>query len=133
MAPYSIGGESVGEEEYYNLLSKEQFRNLFRIHSKSLRCIQDDDLQIHLPNSTKTPTLDHVQGRVVRKLQGTTEWKNNGKAWIWYSMYFVANLAAFSYKAYCYINRPEVTEVFGTCIVVARGSAQCINLIAHSF
>jgi hypothetical protein len=137
-APHSIGGGQGGEEEEYCnlLLSKAQFRDLFRVYPILLRCVNtnDDDLQmVHLPSSTKTPLVlaDYgVQGRAVRKFQvtTTTDWKNNGKAWIWYMLYIVANLAAFSYKAYCYINRPEATDVFGTCIVVARGSAQCINL-----
>jgi hypothetical protein len=134
--PHSISGGQGGEEdEYSNLLSKAQFRNLFRAYPTLLRCVNtNDDLQTkYLPSSSKAPLAvveNGVQGRAVRKFQGTTttEWKNNGKAWIWYTLYIVANFAAFSYKAYCYISRPEATDVFGTCIVVARGSAQCINL-----
>jgi hypothetical protein len=138
-APNSIGGGQGGEEEEYsNLLSKAQFRNVFRVYPTLLRCVNtNDDLQmIHLPNSTKTPLVleDHgVQGRAVRKFQGTTttDWKNNGKAWIWYMLYIVANLAAFSYKAYCYINRPEATDVFGTCIVVAIEVLKTVTYINY--
>jgi hypothetical protein len=136
-----------GESGDCDLLSKEQFRNLFIAHPDLLRCVQGEH-QRHHANSTKTATSGHGEGRGVRsKLQyksqassttaiftplsvyeTSTEWKNNGAARIWSSLYFLANIAVFSCKAYAYVNRPEATNVFGNCVVVARGSAQCLNL-----
>jgi predicted ferric reductase len=59
----------------------------------------------------------------------STRWKNQQTALIWNFLYLAANLTCFLYKALLYVHhRPETTHVFGNCIVVARGSAQCLNL-----
>ena len=65
--------------------------------------------------------------RLYRRL--ATHWRNSRAATIWVTLFFLANVAAFSYKAahYAY-NREDATAVFGPCIVFARGAANCLNL-----
>lgn len=60
----------------------------------------------------------------------STEWENRKVAVVWLILYAAANIFAFTYKAIKYVNHEEAMAVFGNCIAVARGGAQCLNLNA---
>jgi predicted ferric reductase len=73
-------------------------------------------------------------GHLVRwRRSALTCWRNQRVACAWLSLYAAANVGAFYYKASVYVNDPKhevPREVFGHCVVVARGAAMCLNLNA---
>ena len=48
----------------------------------------------------------------------------------WIGLYVIANVVAFTIKAIKYEDNDEAQAVFGHCITVARGCANCLNLNA---
>ena len=48
----------------------------------------------------------------------------------WIGLYVIANVVAFTSKAIKYEDNDEAQAVFGHCITVARGCANCLNLNA---
>lgn len=115
-------------------ISKEQFDQLFERHPDLLKCF-DDEVSVAVMQrriSTSERTLEEVQEEERENLE---VWENMHARWksekvliVWTCLYVAANIIAFTYKGITYANQEEALNVFGDCIIVARGSAQCLNL-----
>ena len=123
-------------EEPTPFITRDQFLNTFRRHPDML-CVFDDE-------STVASIRESVSSRVLTQEEVLEEeendaqvwqharvhWNNGRVAFVWLALYGAANITAFTYKAVKYNNHEEAQAVFGNCIIVARGSAQCLNLNA---
>jgi respiratory burst oxidase len=114
-------------------ITREQFDDIFERHPELLRCFEDEESRSFRTSSSQNQALTPQEMQQVAKeneqvwLVAHTRWKNEWKSLIWIMLYVAANITAFTYKAITYVNRDEATQVFGSCIVVARGAAQCLN------
>jgi respiratory burst oxidase len=115
-------------------VSKEQFDELFERHPDLLKCFDDEvsvaDLKRRISMSERT-----VEEEEEEEKENLEVWENMHARWksekvliVWTFLYVAANIIAFTYKGIIYSNREEALNVFGDCIIVARGSAQCLNL-----
>jgi len=128
---YDAGG---GDEN--DCITRSQFFNIFERHPDLLTVFQDEE--------TSSSVRESIRNRVVSKVElneetvdneqvwahAHTEWKNRGVALVWLSLYIAANIIAFTYKGIKYARRDEAMELFGNCIIVARGAAQTLNFNA---
>jgi respiratory burst oxidase len=127
--------EDVGADTDH-VVSKAQFHDLFVRHPDLLRCFDDENSVASRHEMAASRTLsrkelvDADQENEQVWLHAHTHWKNKRLFALWTFLYISANVAAFTYKAVTYARRDAATEVFGNCIAVARGSAQCLNLNA---
>jgi len=97
------------------VVNKEQFRDIFRRNPDVLRLFEDP----------KALTDDAVTHRIRR---GKRFWQKQKSLLFWLCLYVAANIVAFTIKAVKYANNEDAMAVFGNCIIVARGAAQCLNL-----
>jgi respiratory burst oxidase len=116
------------------VITKEQFVTMFERHPDLWTCFDDEvtmsvrQQSIRAQESAEPELEDDNNLRVWTHTH--THWKNKKIAYIWGVLYILANIAAFVYKFLYYAQDVEAQAVFGTCINVARGSAQCLNLNA---
>lgn len=113
-------------------ITKDDFNNIFERHPDLLRCF-DDEVSVATRRRTCSEFhQDELQEEEQENLEAWshahTHWKSQKVFWIWAALYVAANITAFAYKGYVYANNQEAHNVFGNCIIVARGSAQCLNL-----
>jgi respiratory burst oxidase len=115
-------------------ITKPQFQDIFKRHPDLLKCFEDE---ISLASIRSTIAHSHLSAEEMEEdeieneqvwTHAHTHWKSEKVALVWIFLYLAANIAAFTYKGIKYANSDEATQVFGNCIVVARGSAQCLNL-----
>ncbi|CAB9515739.1 oxidase homolog protein [Seminavis robusta] len=129
--------EDVGAEEQ-NYMTLEQFEELFRRHPDLLACFEEEGSVAIRQSALKAPVgsdkltaedfqLEEVENEQVW-VHAHTRWKSQKLEYLWFIVYMCANIIAFTYKASVYSNRDDALAVFGTCIIVARGSANCLNL-----
>jgi respiratory burst oxidase len=115
-------------------ISKEQFNQLFRRHSGLGKCFEDEASVAFskMRDSTSELTAEEAQQEQKESLEVWenmhAQWKSEKLLIFWTILYLAANVAAFTYKGLVYSNRDEALNVFGDCIIVARGSAACLNL-----
>jgi respiratory burst oxidase len=124
--------EDVGAIDSH--ITKEQFQELFEKYPDLLRCF-DDEVSIA---ARKRTVMSRIKSNEELDLglqeneqvwsHAHTAWKSQKVSYVWTLLYLLGNIAAFTYKAIVYSNRNDATDVFGQCILVARGSAQCLNL-----
>jgi respiratory burst oxidase len=115
-------------------ISKDQFDDIFQRHPDLLKCF-DDEASVSFQ---KRESLNHKMSIVELQedeqdnlevwVHAHAKWKSEKVALVWTFLYVAANIVAFTYKGIKYAKDDEATQVFGTCIIVARGSAQCLNL-----
>eukprot|EP00550_Attheya_septentrionalis_P000479 CAMPEP_0198281186 /NCGR_PEP_ID=MMETSP1449-20131203/1152_1 /TAXON_ID=420275 /ORGANISM="Attheya septentrionalis, Strain CCMP2084" /LENGTH=691 /DNA_ID=CAMNT_0043976841 /DNA_START=306 /DNA_END=2381 /DNA_ORIENTATION=- len=115
-------------------ISKDHFDDIFQRHPDLLKCF-DDEASVRLQkreiSTRKMSTVERQDNEQENRevwVHAHAKWKSGKLALVWTFLYVIANIVAFTYKGVKYANRDEATEVFGNCIVVARGSAQCLNL-----
>ena len=127
-------GVNIEEQSY---ISKDQFLNIFERHPDMFTVFQDEASLQSLQQSVRSETLSEEELKEVLQWNEQawvharwTEWKNRKVAIVWFLLYLAANVFAFTYKAIKYVNHEEAMAVFGNCIAVARGGAQCLNLNA---
>jgi respiratory burst oxidase len=116
-------------------ITKEQFFKLFVRHPEFLICFDPEAVDVEKVRRASQIYLTKEESmNCVREDEETWQavhhihWKSAYIRDIWILLYFIANLAAFTSKAIRYSNDEKVKLVFSSCIIVARGSAQCLNL-----
>jgi respiratory burst oxidase len=58
-----------------------------------------------------------------------THWRNSHVEIVWTILYIGVNVFCFFSKAlHYYYDHPDATAVFGNCVIIARGAANCLNL-----
>jgi len=128
-----------------SVITKKQFKDMFRKNEDLLRVFEDADNDDQQSLKTVALSKEQKKNQRLRRVQNkkkhqensqiwehawTTKWKNAGAAYVWFFLYIFANITAFVYKAHKYAIYDEAREVFGNCVVIARGAAQCLNLNA---
>ncbi|KAI2498586.1 respiratory burst oxidase-like protein [Fragilaria crotonensis] len=115
-------------------ISKEQFDHLFERHPDLLKCF-DDEVSVAVMKkriSSRKLTWEEVEEQERENLEVWesmhARWKSEKVHIVWTCLYVAANIIAFTYQGISYFHRDETLNVFGSCIIVARGSAQCLNL-----
>lgn len=114
--------------------------DFFSVHSSD----DDDEEEDYAWDEEETRPREHCQpdtstmqqqqqlSKMVRFRRSLrTYWRNQRVACVWLILYALANVMAFYCKAKIYATNPKheaAREVFGNCVVVARGAAQCLNL-----
>jgi respiratory burst oxidase len=126
--------EDVGVEGS-NHLTREQFKSLFDRYPDLLRFFDSDIGNIDLLRQAQERPLTREEleerereNEEVWESMPHVHWKSEYTRTVWAFLYFAANVAAFTSKGIIYANSVNVKNVFGNCIIVARGSAQCLNL-----
>lgn len=147
--------EDVGASEE-NCITLEQFQEIFHRHPELAKCFEteeesptgnkNDDAENNNDNyyapsdmmetsrrsyyqQLEEPEAAHIRKKKTKVWdRACTNWKSQKVAYIWTMLYLMANIFAYSYKATLYSRRDDATAVFGQCVIVARGSAQCLNL-----
>mmetsp|Transcript_11516 Transcript_11516/g.27865 ORF Transcript_11516/g.27865 Transcript_11516/m.27865 type:complete len:746 (-) Transcript_11516:24-2261(-) len=130
--------EDAGVPQGVDYVTKEQFLGMFERNPELMCCFEDEQTLIKRRGSVQEYTFDRKQPFNVldpeeeqdnhQVWSKTTRWKNSRTRWIWTGLWILANIFAFTYKGIKYARRDEAMDVFGNCIIVARGSAQCLNL-----
>ena len=116
------------------IITRDQFLNIFRRNPDMLSAFENDDdddktlVSTHQPVTSLQDDEDEENAQVWESAR--THWKNRRVVILWLGLYAIANVAAFAYSAVKYYFDDEAMAIFGNCIVVARGSAQCLNLNA---
>jgi len=140
------------KKEPIQFITREQFLNIFRRHPAMLRVFDDDDSSLISRRDSIVSSGAFSQKDSIEQIKAEEEenaqvweqadhthwrnglvhldarWRNRRAAFLWLILYFFANIAAFTYKGVLYANNFEAQAVFGNCVIVARGSAQCLNL-----
>jgi respiratory burst oxidase len=126
--------EDLGASEGIHI-TKEQFLTLFARHPDLLRCFDPEAVDVKKMRRASQRSLSKEEiEENERENEETWEsmphihWKSEYIRAIWTFLYSMANLAAFISKAIRYSNDENAKHVFSSCIIVARGSAQCLNL-----
>ena len=129
----SITSSSTTKQEQDNafIITRDQFLNIFRRNPEMLSAFEDDENSLV---STQQPVASLQEDEDEENAQvwesARTHWKNRRVILLWLALYAVLNIAAFTYAGVKFYLDDEAVAVFGNCIVVARGSAQCLNLNA---
>jgi len=117
-------------------ITREQFRNIFQRHPEMMRVFDDEMTMASLRQSVRDRDNDELTKAEEAKENSQvwehayTHWKNGRVALVWLAAYGAANIVAFTYKGILYKDNEEAIAVFGNCIIIARGCAQCLNLNA---
>jgi respiratory burst oxidase len=118
-----------------NHITKKQFDELFERHPNLLRCFDDEVAVSDLKRkaSRRPLTREEIEDKEredeeVWESMPQMHWKSENVRLFWGFVYFAANIATFTAKGVMYANSPTVKNVFSSCIIISRGSAQCLNL-----
>ncbi|CAB9501990.1 oxidase homolog protein [Seminavis robusta] len=122
------------EDEYYSVTS-------FESSWLNQEIVKDDQEKADAVPTTAAPTAATLPascrdkktclvrfGRAVR-----IYWRNHRVTCVWLLLYALANVVCFYYKASIYAfddKHAPARQVFGSCVIVARGAAMCLNLNA---
>jgi respiratory burst oxidase len=132
-------GKDLDDDDSSRFISRDEFYDLFYRHPDMLRVFEDEQSFAALRASVRSQVTQEStpeELELEKKEQDEvwqhahTHWKNRKTAIVWFVIYFLGNAFAFIYKAIKYSNQEEAQAVFGNCITVARGAAQCLNLNA---
>jgi respiratory burst oxidase len=120
------------DKEY---VTKKQFQSLFDHNPDLLKCTDDEIVEIDIYKSDPHQSVKNQrfvdyerESDEVWESIPQVHWKVFYERMIWICLYLAANVAAFTSKGVIYANADNVKNVFGSYIIVARGSAQCLNL-----
>lgn len=112
-------------------INKAQFSDIFKRNPDMLRAFMSTDATSarRISNMTRQKTKREILQEQEEEAQvWQTAWKNWKITLFWLTLYIAANVVSFTLKAVKYANDDDAQAVFGQCIVVARGAAQCLNL-----
>ena len=113
-------------------INKAQFIHIFERHPDLTIIMEEPDLVLQRQRISRAAgTTSQQAARLwlqdINKVLRTS-WRNNKVNILWFVIYAAATASAFAIKADNYAKHDRAQAVFGSCIVVARGSAQCLNL-----
>jgi len=115
-------------------ITRDKFLKIFSRHPDMMCAFDDESTLASLHASVFSRALSKEEIIEVENESeqvwehARTHWRNQRVALVWLIIYLLANIAAFAYKGIKYANNDEAQAVFGNCVIVARGSAQCLNL-----
>jgi respiratory burst oxidase len=128
--------DSTGQEPAQSFITRMQFLKIFERHPDML-CVFEDETTLSSRRGSvitrplsQDELLEEEQERNQIWMHAHTRWKNGRVAWMWLAIYVAINVTFFTYKAVLYANDDAAQAVFGQCITVARGCANCLNLNA---
>jgi hypothetical protein len=127
--------ESMEDEDKNNHgMNLQQFMDMFHRHPDLYRIFDCRENAQQLCRNVNNRSLSQAELTLAAQEDDQvwfkTTWKNNKVNVLWTLAYLVANVLAFATKAYKYSRDEQALAVFGGCIAIARGSAQCLNLNA---
>lgn len=133
------GSDAEGGDEGEDLITREQFHDIFNRHPDMLVVFEDESASTERRENVLSArdTMDEggeeeeeKENEQVWVHDLLTHWKNRWIASLWIGLYLAANVTVFTLKAIKYSRNEEAMALFGNCIVVARGCASALNLNA---
>jgi FAD-binding domain/Ferric reductase like transmembrane component len=118
-------------------ITKEQFFDIFERHPDLMTAFGDDMSRSTLAYYDKKHTLDDKEQEEEEEWQENdaqvwhryhTNLQNQAVEYSWLLLYILGSIAIFINKAIEYANRQDALDVFGYCILPARGAAACLNV-----
>jgi len=124
-----------GDDDF---ITKEQFHDIFERHPDMLIVFEDASASIHrrefaFSTMSRDEDFDEEELKENEQLWATSliaTWKNKWASVLWVGVYIAWNVVVFALTAHKYYHHEEATNLFGQCIVVARGCAEILNLNA---
>jgi NAD(P)H-flavin reductase len=124
-----------GEDDF---ITKEQFYEIFERHPDMLIAFEDTSASLRRRELAASSRFNHEdfdeeELKENEQLWATSFiaiWKNKWASVLWIGIYITCNVVLFAFKAHAYYHNEEATNLFGQCIVVARGCAETLNLNA---
>ena len=118
-----------------DFITRRQFHDIFNRHPDMLCCFEDADASIRRRDSARKLIMND-EGVVDEDDEQVwfnsmaSRWKNKWSMVLWMTIYVAVNILLFFLWANHYYHREEATNLYGNCIVVARGSAHALNFNA---
>lgn len=126
----SMSASMRANQQDFEAMDRYQFICMFDRHPDLLTVFASERRRLsNLRENSKTDEDQDLEAEENEQIwRTTTRWMNHRTNFLWFAIYVVATAVAFSSHAYRYSQEEEAMEVMGTCLVVARGSAMCLNL-----
>mmetsp|Transcript_25163 Transcript_25163/g.37013 ORF Transcript_25163/g.37013 Transcript_25163/m.37013 type:complete len:736 (-) Transcript_25163:289-2496(-) len=125
--------EDVGGDDENNYITRDQFAKMFQQHPELYQFFEDDKTRLSRSQRSSSTEVEEQEDPNEDEqvwVHAKVGWKNWGVAIVWLTLYICANIGFFTWKAVKYANTPEAIQVFGNCIIFARGFAQVLNFNA---
>lgn len=126
----SMSASNRANRQDFGAMDRYQFICMFDRHPDLLTVFASERRRLAvLRQNSKAEEDEELEAQENEQIWRTsTQWMNHRMNFVWLAIYILATAVAFSTHAYRYSQVEESMEVMGTCLVVARGSAMCLNL-----